>query len=136
MEVGAVILSVLDDIYRLYRFFPFKVITKLLRNHLALLRYSINNKALDFAEQPRQQNPYPYSRCIPNLYWQHHVDHIGKVTFIRLVRKSSRITLTADDKFFVSKKYKWQYVQAIVNVQKKKLSFYRMGKSIKSADYR
>lgn len=60
----------------------------------------------------------------------------GKVTFIRLVRKSGRITLAADDKFFVGKKYKWQYVQAIVNVQKKNLSFYRMGKLIKSANYR
>jgi len=40
--------------------------------------------------------------------------------------KSGRITLTADDKFFVGKKYKWQYVQAIVNVQKKQLGFYWM----------
>jgi IS30 family transposase len=59
----------------------------------------------------------------------------GKVTFIRLVRKSGRITLTADDKFFVGKKYKWQYVQAIVNVQKKQLGFYWMGKLIKSVAY-
>jgi IS30 family transposase len=59
----------------------------------------------------------------------------GKVTFIRFVRKSGKITLTADDKFFVGKKYKWQYVQAIVNVQKKYLSFYLMGKLIKSVAY-
>jgi IS30 family transposase len=30
----------------------------------------------------------------------------GKVTFIRLVRKSGRITLTANDKFLIGKKYK------------------------------
>jgi len=59
----------------------------------------------------------------------------GKVTFIRLVRKSGRITLNANDKFFVGKKYKWQYVQAVVNVQKKQLDFYWMGKLIKSVAY-
>lgn len=59
----------------------------------------------------------------------------GKVIFIRLVRKSGRITLTADDKFFVGKKYKWQYVQAVVNVQKKQLTFYLRGKRIKSVAY-
>jgi len=59
----------------------------------------------------------------------------GKVTFIRLVRKSGRITLTANDKFLIGKKYKWQYVQAIVNVQKKQLDFYVMGNLIKSVAY-
>jgi hypothetical protein len=59
----------------------------------------------------------------------------GKVTFIRLVRNSGRITLAAHDKFLIGKKYKWQYVQAIVNVQKKQLDFYLMGKLIKSVAY-
>ena len=59
----------------------------------------------------------------------------GKVIFIRLVRKSGRITLTANDKFLVGKKYKWQYVQAIVNVQKKRLEFFLLGKRIKSVAY-
>jgi len=59
----------------------------------------------------------------------------GKVTFIRLVRKSGRITLAGDDKFLVGKRYKWQYVQAIVNVQKDRLGFYLMGKLIKSVAY-
>jgi transposase len=59
----------------------------------------------------------------------------GQVTFIRLVRKSGRITLTANDKFLVGKRYKWQYVQAMVNVQQKRLTFYSMGKHIKSVAY-
>lgn len=59
----------------------------------------------------------------------------GKLTFIRLVRKSGRITLTANDKFLVGKKYKWQYVQAIVDVQKKRLDFFLMGKRIISVAY-
>lgn len=59
----------------------------------------------------------------------------GEVTFIRLVRKSGKITLAADDKFLIGKRYKWQYVQAVVNVQKKQLAFYAMGKRLKSVAY-
>jgi len=60
----------------------------------------------------------------------------GKVAFIRLVRKSGRITLTAKDKFFIGKKYKWQYVLAIVNVQQKRLNVFLNGKLIKSFVYK
>jgi len=59
----------------------------------------------------------------------------GKVIFIRFVRKSGRITLAGDDKFLVGKKRKWQYVQAVVNVQKKRLGFYLTSKLIKSVAY-
>lgn len=60
----------------------------------------------------------------------------GKVTFIRLVRKSGRITLTAKDKFFLGKKYKWQYVLAVVDVAKKRLNVISNGKLLRSFDYR
>jgi transposase len=59
----------------------------------------------------------------------------GKVTFIRLVRKSGRITLTAHDKFLIGKKYKWQYVMAVVDVAKKRLDVISKGKHLKSFDY-
>lgn len=59
----------------------------------------------------------------------------GNVTFIRLVRKSGRITLAAKDKFLVGKKYKWHYVMANVDVAKKKLQVICQGKHIKSFDY-
>jgi IS30 family transposase len=59
----------------------------------------------------------------------------GNVTFIRLVRKSGRITLTAKDKFLIGKKYKWHYVLANVNVAKKKLHVSCQGRHIKSFDY-
>ena len=59
----------------------------------------------------------------------------GKVTFIRFVHKSGRITLTAKDKFLIGKKYKWQYVLANVDVAKKRLSVIWQGKHIKSFDY-
>jgi putative transposase len=60
----------------------------------------------------------------------------GKVTFIRLVRKSGRITLTANDKFMIGEKYKWQYVMAIVDLAKKRLHVIWQGKHLKSFDYR
>ena len=59
----------------------------------------------------------------------------GKVTFLRLVRKSGRITLTAHDKFLIGKKYKWQYVMAIVDVAKRRLNIIWQGIPIKSFDY-
>jgi IS30 family transposase len=60
----------------------------------------------------------------------------GNVTFIRFVRKSGRITLTAKDKFLIGKKYKWQYVMANVDVAKHKLQVIWQGKHIRSFDYR
>lgn len=59
----------------------------------------------------------------------------GKVSYIRLVRKSGRITLTANDKFLIGKKYKWQYVLAQVDVRAKRLNIYLQKKLIKSFDY-
>ena len=60
----------------------------------------------------------------------------GKVTFIRFVRKSGRITLTAKDNFLIGKKYKRQYVLANVDVAKHKLQVICQGKHIRSFDYR
>jgi putative transposase len=60
----------------------------------------------------------------------------GKVTFIRFVRKSGRITVTAKDKFLIGKKYKWQYVMANVDVAKRKLHVICQGKQVRAFDYR
>jgi putative transposase len=59
----------------------------------------------------------------------------GNVIFIRFVRKSGRITLTAKDKFLVGKKHKWHYVLAVVDVAKQKLQVSCQGKHLKSFDY-
>jgi hypothetical protein len=59
----------------------------------------------------------------------------GNVTFIRFVRRSSRINVTAKDKFLIGKKYQWQYVLAVVDVAKKKLHVLWKRKHIKSFDY-
>ena len=59
----------------------------------------------------------------------------GQVTFIRFVRKSGRITLTAKDKFLIGKPYKGQYVLANVDVAKHKLNITWQGKHIRSFDY-
>lgn len=60
----------------------------------------------------------------------------GKVIFIRFVRKSGRITVTARDKFLIGKKYKWHYVMAVVDVARKRLNVICQGKHIRSYDYR
>jgi IS30 family transposase len=60
----------------------------------------------------------------------------GEVTFIRFVRKSGRITVTARDKFLIGKKYKWHYVMAVVDVARKRLCVICQGKLIRSFDYR
>jgi putative transposase len=60
----------------------------------------------------------------------------GNVTFIRFVRKSGRITLTAKDKFLVGQPYKWCYVLAIVDVAKRRLNVICQGNLIRSFDYR
>ena len=59
----------------------------------------------------------------------------GNVTFIRFVRKSGRITVTARDKFLIGEKYKWHYVMAVVDVVRKKLNVICQGKRIRSFDY-
>ena len=59
----------------------------------------------------------------------------GKVTFIRFVRKSGRITVSANDKFMIGERYKWQYVMAVVDVARKRLNILWQGKCIKSFDY-
>jgi len=60
----------------------------------------------------------------------------GNVTFIRFVRKSGRITVTAHDKFLIGEKYKWRYVMAVVDVAKKRLNVFCQGKRIRSFNYR
>ena len=59
----------------------------------------------------------------------------GKVTFIRFVRKSGRITLTAHDKFFLAEKYKWHYVMAVVDVARKRPQVICQGKQVRSFVY-
>jgi len=59
----------------------------------------------------------------------------GKISFIRLVRKSGRITLCANDKFEVDPDLKWQYVLAQVDVQAQKLLIFHLGELIKTCDY-
>lgn len=59
----------------------------------------------------------------------------GKVSFIRLVRKSGRITLCAQDKFEIGPPYQWQYVRATVNTEAKKLDIFLQDQLIKSFAY-
>ena len=59
----------------------------------------------------------------------------GFISFIRLVRKSGRITLHADDKFDIDPDLAWHYVRARINVANKKLLIYHDGQLIKTFDF-
>lgn len=59
----------------------------------------------------------------------------GKVSFVRLVRKSGRITLCADDKFDIDPALAWQYVVAQVDIATRQLHVYHEGQLVKTFDY-
>jgi len=94
--------------------------------------------ALD-GKTPQEFSAKASRRAMPSAYdWRKRNLRLlkGKVAFIRLVRMSGRITLTAKDKFFIGKKYKWQYVLAVVNVHQKQLNIYSNNKLIKLFAYK
>lgn len=115
---------------------------KHLFNETKKLETSINTThrlpALD-GKTPQEFSAKAIIRSMPSAYdWRTRNLRLlkGKVSFIRLVRKSGRITLTANDKFLIGKKYKWQYVLAVVNVRQKQLNIYFNNKLIKSFAYK
>jgi putative transposase len=59
----------------------------------------------------------------------------GTIACIRLVRKSGRITLFANDKFDIDPELKWQYVLARIDVAAQQLHVYHEGVLIKTFDY-
>ena len=59
----------------------------------------------------------------------------GYVSFIRMVRRSGRITLCANDKFEVGSELLWQYVLARVDVKSQSLAIYLQGELAKTLDY-
>jgi putative transposase len=59
----------------------------------------------------------------------------GAISFIRLVRKSGRITTFASDKFDIDPDLKWQYVLARVDVEAQLLYVFHQGELIKTIDY-
>lgn len=106
------------------------------------LETSINNThrlpALD-GKTPQEFAAQVVIRSVPTEYdWRKRNLRLlkSKVSFIRLVRKSGRITLTAKDKFFIGKKFKWHYVLAVVDFHKKHLNIYSNKKLIKSFAYK
>jgi hypothetical protein len=59
----------------------------------------------------------------------------GKVSFVRLVRKSGRFTLCAQDKFELGEEYQWQYVLATVDVAAHRLDVFWHGEQIRSFNF-
>jgi putative transposase len=59
----------------------------------------------------------------------------GTIVFVRLVRKSGRITLCANDKFDIDPELRWQYVLARVVVAEQQLLLFHQGDLIKTLAY-
>jgi putative transposase len=78
-------------------------------------------------------------RFPPAHYDRHQRDDLalskGFISFIRMVRKSGRITLIGDDKFDIDPDLKWHYVLARVDVAAQTLSVYHADELLKSFDY-
>lgn len=77
-------------------------------------------------------------RCLPkNFTKQEHNLPLekGNISFIRLIRKSGRITLCAADKFMIDPELAGEYVWAQVLVQSQKLEIYFKKQLLKSFDY-
>ena len=79
----------------------------------------------------------PIRQLSPDYDWRTHDLKLdkGSIALIRLVRKSGRITLCANDKFDIDPELKWQYVLARINVADKKLLVYHDGQLIKTFDF-
>ena len=78
-------------------------------------------------------------RFPPTDYSGHRSDDLqlskGFISFIRMVRKSGRITLIGDDKFDIDPDLKWHYVLARIDVSAQTLSVYHDNELHKSFDY-
>ncbi|MFN3476431.1 MAG: hypothetical protein ACK4Z6_02615, partial [Candidatus Methylomirabilales bacterium] len=59
----------------------------------------------------------------------------GRVSFIRRVRPSGRITIL-NEKFFVGRRLQGQYVWATIFTKTRKLKIYHRGRLMKTFDYR
>lgn len=58
----------------------------------------------------------------------------GTISFIRLVRKSGRITIL-QEKFDIAPELKWEYVYASIVIHGQKLKVWHKGELIKTFDY-
>lgn len=78
-------------------------------------------------------------RLLPADYRKHQAHSLpqdrGFVSFVRLVRKSGRITLGAGDRFMVDPKLAYTYVRARVDLTKRVVVITQDGKEIKTYDY-
>jgi transposase-like protein len=78
-------------------------------------------------------------RQLGSHYQRHRLKRLpqnkGYVSFVRLVRKSGRITLGATDRFMVDPQLAWTYVLARVNLAKKRVVILQDDEIIVSYDY-
>lgn len=112
-----------------------------LRQGAQRLEQAINSShrlaALD-GKTPNEYRANQPIRYLASGYDSHQSDlslDNGSIAFIRLVRKSGRITLHAGDKFDIDPDLKWHYVLARVDVADHQLRVYHDEKLIKTFDF-
>jgi len=122
-----------------YRPVPFRSLWHI-RQELVKLRHLANH------QHPHQRLGYQTSaevrrgqplRHLPNTFTLPEKLPLaaGRVSFIRRVRPSGRITLL-NEKFFVGRRLRGEYVWATIFTQTQKLRMYHHGRLIKIIDYR
>jgi putative transposase len=78
-------------------------------------------------------------RRVATTYQRHEQRHLpqrqGFVSFVRLIRKSGRITLGTGDRFMVDPKLAYSYVRARVDVAKRQVQILQNDKVLKTYDY-
>jgi len=78
-------------------------------------------------------------RLLPAAYQKHLARSLpqdkGFVSFVRLVRKSGRVTLGAGDRFMIDPELAYSYVLARVDLAQKVVTIFQDGKVLKTYDY-
>lgn len=92
--------------------------------------------ALDYLTAMEYRQSHPVRLLSPDFQlpaWKGPPEK-GTISFIRLVRKSGRITLL-QEKFDITPELKWEYVYASIVIHERKLKIWHQGELIKTFDY-
>ena len=90
-------------------------------------------------QTPNEIAEKAHLRLLPEEYHHHQAEKLpndqGFVSFVRLVRKSGRITLGIGDRFMVDPELAYQYVLARADLSERKVSISHNGQIIKTYDF-
>jgi transposase InsO family protein len=92
--------------------------------------------ALDYLTAMEYRQQHPVRLLSPDFQlpdWNAPLQK-GTISFIRMIRKSGRITLL-QEKFDITPELKWEYVYASIVIHEQKLKIWHKGELIKTFDY-